>query len=224
VKKHSEFIGYPIFLAVTKETKSEVAVEEEEEEKEEGVEAAPEAKEGEEKKPKTKALKEVTTELEKLNTQRPIWMRKTEGEEAPAEKEYQDFYKAISNDWDEALAWKHFAVEGSLEFKSIVYVAKRPPFDMFEQQKKKPNNIKLYVRRVFIMDNCEELMPEYLAFVRGVVDSEDLPLNISRESLQQNKILKVRRGRSGRVGEHRDSTAALPPLPGDPQEPRQEVH
>ena len=184
VKKHSEFISFPIALQVEKTTEKEVSDDEDEEEekKEEEVEITEDKKEKKKKK-----IKEVTTEMEELNKNKPIWMKKAE---EIGKEEYSSFYKSLTNDWEDHLAVKQFSVEGGLEFRSILFVPKRAPFDMFETKKKK-NNIKLYVRRVFIMDDCEDLIPEYLGFIRGVVDSEDLPLNISREYLQHNKILKV---------------------------------
>ncbi|KAK2966619.1 hypothetical protein RJ640_025304 [Escallonia rubra] len=181
VKKHSEFVSYPIYLLTEKITEKEISDDEDEEpnkEEEGDIEEVDEDKEKDASNKKKKKINEVSHEWQQINKQKPICLRKPE---EITKEEYASFYKSLTNDWEDHLAVKHFFMEGQLEFKAIIFVPKRAPFDLFDTRKKM-NNIKLYVRRVFIMDNCEELIPEYLSFVKGVVDSDDLPLNISRST------------------------------------------
>merc|ERR1711907_664717 len=146
-------------------------------------------KEDEEEKDEDKKPKKKTVyEWEQVNTQKAIWLR---AKEDVTEEEYNEFYKGISKDYLDPLAYTHFNAEGEIEFKSILFLPKKAPFDMMDNYHTKKSEVKLYVRRVLVAEKFDELLPRYLNFVRGVVDSDDLPLNASREQLQQNKVMEV---------------------------------
>merc|ERR1712048_752983 len=144
--------------------------------------------EKEEEEEKKAPKKKTVYEWEQVNTQKAIWLR---NKEDVTDEEYTEFYKAVSKDYLEPLANTHFNAEGEIDFKSILFVPKKAPMDMMDNYWTKKSEVKLYVRRVLVAEKFEELLPRYLNFVRGVVDSDDLPLNVSREQLQQNKIMKV---------------------------------
>merc|ERR1719207_492496 len=191
-KKYSQFIQFPIYVKVKKEVDADADEDEDDdkddddEEKKDDVETKDdeEKEEEEEKKPKKKTV----FEWEQVNTQKAIWLR---AKEDVTEEEYNEFYKAISKDYLDPLAYTHFNAEGEIEFKSILFLPKKAPFDQMDNYWTKKSEVKLYVRRVLVAEKFEDLLPRYLNFVRGVVDSDDLPLNVSREQLQQNKIMKV---------------------------------
>merc|ERR1711860_18871 len=171
IKKYSQFINFSIYLWASKTETVEEPIEEEEDEK-----------------PKTKKVSKTTWDWDLINNSKPIWTRK------PAEiedDEYSEFYKSITKDTSDPMTHTHFIAEGEVTFKSLMFIPKEQPAEGMNKYGQQTENIKLYVRRVFITDDFKDMMPNYLAFVRGVVDSDDLPLNVSRETLQQHKLLKV---------------------------------
>jgi len=192
-KKYSQFIQFPIYVKVKKEVEADAEEEDEddddkEEEEKDDVETKDDEEKEEEEEEKKTPQKKTVFEWEQVNTQKAIWLR---AKEDVTEEEYNEFYKSISKDYLDPLAYTHFNAEGEIEFKSILYLPKKAPFDMMDNYHTKKSEVKLYVRRVLVAEKFEDLLPRYLQFVRGVVDSDDLPLNVSREQLQQNKIMKV---------------------------------
>jgi molecular chaperone HtpG len=181
IKTHNQFIDFPIYVQVSKTRDVEVV--KEEEQKSDSVEVSEEKTDD-----VNETIKETYYEFEHVNQNKPIWTRNSKD---VTTEEYNSFYKSICGDYEDPLDVSHFSVEGQIEFKGLLFIPKRAPNDMFDSTTKKLTNIKLYVRKVFISDNSDDLIPEYLRFIKGVIDSEDLPLNISRETLQQNKIMKV---------------------------------
>eukprot|EP01059_Diplonema_ambulator_P002977 TRINITY_DN1261_c0_g1_i1.p1 TRINITY_DN1261_c0_g1~~TRINITY_DN1261_c0_g1_i1.p1 ORF type:complete len:765 (+),score=476.49 TRINITY_DN1261_c0_g1_i1:37-2331(+) len=187
--KYSEFIQFPIFVQTSKTEKVPKAKDEEAEKEKADDDEAEVKDEGEEKKAEEEELEEVTTyNWDLVNEHKPIWQRKPE---EITEEEYNSFYKAITKDYQDPLYKVHFSAEGEVEFKSILFIPRASSSNQFDMNQNTQNNIRLYVRRVFITDDFKDLLPRYLGFVKGVVDSDDLPLNVSRELLQESRILKI---------------------------------
>merc|ERR1712018_667571 len=173
---------------IEEEEAEEAEKKEDEEKKEEDEDAAVEEEKEEEEKPKTKKVEKTTWDWILVNESKPIWTRKPDDIE---EQDYTEFYKSITKDTNGPMTHTHFIAEGEVTFKSLLFVPVNQPAENFNKNGTATENIKLYVRRVFITDDFKDMMPNYLSFIRGVVDSDDLPLNVSRETLQQHKLLKV---------------------------------
>jgi molecular chaperone HtpG len=188
ITKHSQFINYPISLSCQKERQVEVEDNVDNENNEDEPKEGDITEVDENKETEKKTRTETYNDFEELNKTKPIWINDPK---EVSDEQYQAFYNALTNSSEEYSSHKHFKVEGNLEFRSILYLPKRPPMEMFSNNTTTKHNLKLYVRRVLISEECGELVPEYLNFVKGVVDSEDLPLNVSREMLQQSRILKT---------------------------------
>jgi heat shock protein beta len=198
IKKYSQFINFNIYLwsSETKTVEEPLEVEDEDEpvaEKKDAEKVADDEDAAVEDEPEdmpklTKKVEKTTWDWNLINNAKPIWTRKpTEIEVA----EYNEFYKSITKDTNGPLAFTHFVAEGEVTFKSLLFVPVSQATENFNKYGNTDEQIKLYVRRVFITDDFKDMMPSYLSFVRGVVDSDDLPLNVSRETLQQHKLLKV---------------------------------
>eukprot|EP00941_MAST-03F_sp_MAST-3F-sp1_P001288 g1288.t1 len=200
VKRYSEFVTFPIYLNKWTNETVEVPIEEEEEAEAEGEESLDEDEEEEDdededeeedeedEKPKTRSETRKVWDWELVNNQKAIWSR---DKSEITDEEYHEFYKSISKKSENPLSWIHFKAEGEIEFRSIMYIPGSAEHDLYDNYYQKQANLRLYVRKVLITDEFDELLPRYLNFIRGVVDSDDLPLNVSRETLQQHKVLKV---------------------------------
>ncbi len=184
IKRHSEFITFPIYLHKKTEQVVEKKSEEVVTESEDGLEVEEEDTEKSEE-PKTERIE--TWDYHKMNGNIAIWSR---DKDEISDDEYQKFYKVIAKDNTDASTWIHFKAEGEVEFKSILYVPSEA-LNLYDEYNNRKAGIRLYVRKVLIQDDFEDLLPRYLNFIRGVVDSDDLPLNVSRETLQQHKLLKI---------------------------------